>query len=170
MKREMIRILVALVLMLSIPAISNADFVQFTGYDGQSINFMYGSKTSGIAAEIYINWNSVPTWSYCIDLDNFLSSSNTVAYLGGVGAPIAAIDFKEAAWIIEKNWAPALSTIERAALQAAIWNVRYNGAFVIGTTNGASFDGFYNTYMSSLSDPGFASFSPSNFTRCCATA
>lgn len=163
MKREILGILMAAVMVLSIPAISNADFVEYINYNGENISYTYGTKTGGVAAEIYIKWNNIPTWAYCIDLDNYLSSSNTVAYLGGVGAPIAAIDFKEAAWLIQKNWAPALSSIERAALQAAIWNVRYNGAFVIGTTNGASFDGYYSTYMSSLSDPGFASFTPSNY-------
>ena len=162
MKKSSIHLILIAFMLLMTPAVSVADYVDYTGYSGATISYAYGTKTGGIAAEIYIKWNSVPTWSYCIDLDNFVGDAQTIAYLGGVGAPIAALDFKEAAWIIEKNWAPGLSTTERAALQAAIWTVRYNGAFVVGS-NGTAFDNYFAAYMASLSDSGFGNFIPSNY-------
>jgi len=70
MKREILGILMAAVMVLSIPAISNADYVEYINYSGETISYTYGTKTGGVAAEIYIKWNNMPTWAYCIDLDN----------------------------------------------------------------------------------------------------
>jgi hypothetical protein len=165
MKKMMIKLGIVAVLIFAVNTMVFADTVAYNTYSGQSISFTYGgTNRTGIAAEIYITWNNVPTWSYCVDLDNYISNSSATAYYGGIGAPIALIDFKEAAWLIEKNWSSTLLPIQRAALQATIWNVIYNGNFIIGTTNGSTFEGYYNTYMTAMSDTnGFAAFVPSQY-------
>jgi len=167
-KKMMVKLVVAAVLIFAITPMVFADTVVYTGFSGQNLSFSYtgaSAKTGGLGGEIYLDWNGSPTWAYCIDLDNWLSSSPAVAYYGGVGASaISATDFKDASWIIEKNWSSTLSSVERAALQAAIWEVRYDALFTIGTTNGATFDGYYNTYMAAMSDTaGYAAFNPSQY-------
>jgi len=162
MKKMKTKLAIVAVLVLAIIPMAFADTVDFTGWSGQYINFTYSSKTGSNAGEIYIKWNDVPTWAYCIDLDNTLSDSSAIAYYGGVDAPIDAMDFKEAAWLIAKNWTPALSFLERSALQAAIWEVRYDDLFTIGV-NGPDFKNYYDSYMQSLSLPGFDAFTPTNY-------
>jgi hypothetical protein len=168
MKKVSMNLILIVVMLLTIPAVSVADYVDYTGYDGRSINFTYtGTRPSsgGIAAEISIKWNNLPTWAYCIDLDNYLSDNSAIAYYGGVGAPIITADqFKKASWLLEKNWAPGLSSTQRAALQAAIWEVRYDALFTLGNNSAITgFDGYYSTYIASLSDSGFAGFNPTNY-------
>jgi hypothetical protein len=167
MRKVSMNLILIVVMLLTIPAVSVADYVDYTGYDGRTINFTYtGARPSsgGIAAEISITWNNVPTWAYCVDLDNYLSDSSAIAYYGGVGAPITADKFKKASWLLEKNWAPGLSSTQRAALQAAIWEVRYDGLFTLGNNSAITgFDGYYGAYIASLSDSGFTGFIPSNY-------
>ena len=167
MKKVRMNLILVVVMLLTIPAVSVADYVDYTGYNGRTINFTYtGARPSsgGIAAEIYITWNNVPTWAYCVDLDNYISDSSAIAYYGGVGAPITADQFKKASWLLEKNWAPGLSSTQRAALQAAIWEVRYDGLFTLGDNSAITgFDGYYSAYIASLSDSGFTGFNPSNY-------
>lgn len=133
MKREMIRILMALALVLSVATAASADTVKYVGFGpGTGINYTSPFRSSSNAGQINIEWNTNATWSYCVDLQNTIpgnpNPSLATAYTETT-APIGSTDFKEVAWLLEQYKGGATTANKAAALQAAIWYAIYEGSF-----------------------------------------
>ena len=160
MKKEMIRILVALALVLSLATVASAETVKLTGFPYGLTTVYYtfnSSPTSSLAGQFSITRNDVPTWAYCVDLENHISQGPSYDV---TPIPVTG-NYIQAAWLANQFRAGADTAVESAALQAAIWKAVYGNAFELRTGNSMEFVGYYDGYTDSLPAP--ISFTGANY-------
>lgn len=161
MKREMIRILVALALVLSLATAATADTVVYNGatYDPFRSVTWSGAPSAGThsAGQFDITWNGVNTWAYCVDLSNTISQGTYDA----TASPITSGYFA-AAYLLDLYRLDADNNTKSAALQAAIWKAVYP-TFTLSASTANDIESFYNTYIQSIDDvPG--NYTGANYT------
>ena len=128
MKREMIRILVALALVLSLSTVASAETVKLTGFPYGLTTVYYtfnSSPTSSLAGQFSITRNDVPTWAYCVDIENQISQGPSYDV---TPIPVTG-NYIQAAWLANQFRSGADTAVESAALQAAIWKAVYGTDF-----------------------------------------
>jgi hypothetical protein len=158
MKRELVRMLVALVFMLSVPAVAAADTVTFTGltYSTYYISYLHNGSHTNPAGQFNITWNGVATWAYCVDLDHTIWYNT---YAATATSP-PSVPYLYAAYLADKWRSDADSSVKSAALQAAIWEAVYGDNFSL-TSSDATLLYYYNKYA--LPNPG--DFTGTNYTH-----
>ena len=169
MKREMIRVFMALVLVLSVVTAASADFVQ---YNGPAYGFyanVDASVTGGVpnpltrnnqpAGEFSITWNGNNTWAYCVDFYNTIESSQSAT---PVPIPDKGANFVLAAYLLDTWRSQANTPKASAALQAAVWYAIYGNNFTLLSSTDDDIEAFYATYTANMIvAPGFTG---ANFT------
>ena len=166
MKREMIRILVALVLVLSLASAASADTVIYNG-PALGSYFNVDAKVTGPdltrmnqpAGEFSIIWNGNNTWAYCADFYNTISGSQSAT---PVSIPDKGANFVLAAYLLDTWRSQADTTKESAALQSAVWKAIYGDRFTLLATTDDDVEAYYATYTGSMTVPG--GFTGANYT------
>ena len=159
--REIIGVLVAILLVLSIPAVAAADTVQVLSVSpGVSYNMSYifkGASRVSKAGQINVLWNGDNAWTYCVDLDHSATEGRT--YETTMVSPLPA-QYLNVAWLLENFQADvfnALTSTERnkraAGLQSAIWETLYGQSYLLTTIDQAIHD-WHNWYLDHLPSMG----------------
>jgi hypothetical protein len=166
--REIIRVLVSILLVFSIPAVAAADTVQVLNVSpGASYSMSYifkGASMTSAAGQINILWNGASTWSYCVDLDHGATEGRT--YDTTKISPLPA-QYLTVAWLLENFqtdvFNASTSTIRNkkaAGLQSAIWETLYGQSYSLTTTDQAIHD-WQNWYLGNL--PSMAGFTGTGY-------
>jgi hypothetical protein len=169
MKRQMIRGLMALVLVLSIATIASADTVVFNGAAFGSF-FNADAKVTGgnpsplirtnqPAGEFSITWNGNNTWAFCVDFFNSIDSSQSAT---PTPVNIKGSEYVLAAYLLDKYRIAADTPKESAALQAAVWRAIYGTNFTLLSSTNDDVEAYYAIYTSDLTVPG--DFTGANYT------
>jgi hypothetical protein len=159
MKREMIQLFIALMVVVALPTFAMADIVKVESFGpGMGIDYKFdGANQSNRAGQINIKWNGVSTWSYCVDLEYQVRIGNEYGATSIAPPPGA---YLAAAYLADMFRAGADTHVEAAALQAAIWESIYGSRFELTDTD-ATLLGYYDTYVAALPAPG--TFNGSNY-------
>lgn len=161
MKREMVRILVAVAVMLSIATASYADVVVYNGPAFGSYATVDAQVTGGVpnplvrdnqqAGQFSITWNGTNTWAYCVDFYNTIAGNQLAT---PTPIPSMGANFVLAAYLLDTWRLQADTPRESAALQAAVWKAIYGGRFTLLSTTADDIEAFYATYTSNMVVPG----------------
>ena len=168
MKREMLRILVALVLVLSLATVASADTVI-------SMVRHYGSyfqrvcNSDGIP-DLNQKRISQPANSLSPGMEIILGHTALIfiIHISGsqsatpVSIPDKGANFVLAAYLLDTWRSQADTTKESAALQAAVWKAIYGDRFTLLATTDDVVEAFYDTYTVALPAPD--GFTGANYT------
>jgi hypothetical protein len=169
MKREMIRILIALVLVLSMAPVAYSDTVVYNGAAYGSFATVYATVTGGMpdpltrnnqpAGEFNITWNGNQTWAYCADFYHTIANSQSAT---PVSIPDKGTNFILAAYLLDTWRSQADTPKESAALQAAVWKAIYGNRFTLLAATDDQVEAYYAMYTGNMNVPG--SFTGANYT------